>query len=216
VAHSIAGAFKPNRNNNLCTPRILVECLKPYFQEWKKRAYLIEGYESVIDSDTGKQCNNIVSVIKREPIVWCPFDKEYSEYVLFFKELECNVIYSHIDYGQDFFTYVPSGDYDIIISNPPFSRKLDVFKRCNELGKPWVMLTNVMSLNYMEIGNYFADNPIQMLIPDKRVSFDGNPSSFCSGYVCKGFLERDLEFCHLPHCNSGKDFVPSRMLNQGT
>jgi hypothetical protein len=23
---------------------------------------------------------------------------------------------------------------------------------------------------------------------------------------------RDLEFCHLPHCNSGKDFVPSRML----
>ena len=195
MAHSIAGAFKPNRNDNLCTPRILVECLKPYFEDHLARHY-ISFYKDIT--------------------VWCPFDKEYSEYVLFFKELGCNVIYSHIDYGQDFFTYEPKEDYDIIISNPPFSRKLDVFKRCNELGKPWVMLTNVMSLNYMEIGNYFADNPVQMLIPDKRVSFDGNPSSFCSGYVCKGFLERDLEFCHLSHCNSGKDFVPSRMLNRGT
>ena len=126
------------------------------------------------------------------------------------------MISSHIDNGQDFFTYEPEEDYDIIISNEPFSRKLDVFKRCNELGKPWVMLTNVMSLNYMEIGNYFADNPVQMLIPDKRISFDGNASSFCSGYFCKDFLTRDLEFCHLPHCNSGKDFVPSRMINQGT
>lgn len=42
--------------------------------------------------------------------------------------------------------------------------------------------------------------------------YKGNPSSFCSGYFCKDFLTRDLEFCHLPHCNSGKDFIPSRML----
>lgn len=213
MAHSIAGAFKPNRNDNLCTPKILVECLKPYFQEWERSKYV--------------RPHRVFS--PNRPTIWCPFDKETSEYVYFFRELGCGVICSHIDDDQDFLgvesddpvkcvtPYVPSGDYDIIISNPPFSRKLDVFKRCNELCKPWVMLTNVMSLNYMEIGNYFADNPIQMLIPDKRVSFDGNPSSFCSGYVCKDFLiDRDLEFCHLPHCNSGKDFVPSRMLNQGT
>jgi len=146
--------------------------------------------------------------------VWCPFDKENSEYVIFFKELGCNVIYSHIDYGQNFFEYEPEENYDIIVSNPPFSRKLDVFKRCNELGKPWVMLSNIMCINYMEIGNYFADNPVQMLIPDKRVSFDGNPSSFCSGYFCRNFLRGDLKFCHLPHCNSGKDFVPSRMMEE--
>ena len=207
MAHSIAGAFKPNRNDNLCTPRILVECLKPYFEDWMKQndhtgMYFLRGFEGPVE-------------VKRDPsqfTIWCPFDKETSEYVIFFKELGCRVIYSHIDYGQDFFTYEPEEPYDIIISNEPFSRKLDVFKRCNELGKPWVMLCNVMVLNYMICGNYFADNPIQMLIPDKRCSFDGNPSSFCSGYICKDFLSRDLEFCHLPHCNSGKDFIPSRML----
>lgn len=193
MSKSICKAFKPNRNDNLCTPRILVECLGSYV-----RPFLVRN----------GGCNY------SDITVWCPFDKENSEYVIFFKELGCNVIYSHIDYGQNFFEYEPEENYDIIVSNPPFSRKLDVFKRCNELGKPWVMLSNIMCLNYMEIGNYFADNPVQLLIPDKRVSFDGNPSSFCSGYFCKSFLGGDLEFCHLPHCNSGKDFVPSRMMGE--
>ena len=207
MAHSIAGAFKPNRNDNLCTPRILVECLKPYFDEWVEREV---DYSSVFEKPRGY----LDAPRYGKVTVWCPFDLDTSEFCIFFRELGCKVISSHIDNGQDFFTYEPEEDYDIIISNEPFSRKLDVFKRCNELGKPWVMLTNVMSLNYMEIGNYFADNPVQMLIPDKRVSFDGNPSSFCSGYFCKDFLTRDLEFCHLPHCNSGKDFVPSRMIGE--
>lgn len=69
-----------------------------------------------------------------------------------------------------------------------------------------------MQINYMEIGNYFADNPIQMIVPDKRVSFDGNPSSFCSGYFCKDFLlYSNLEFVHVKNCNMGKEFIPSRM-----
>lgn len=31
--------------------------------------------------------------------IWCPFDKEESEYVKIFKEEGYNVIYSHIDNG---------------------------------------------------------------------------------------------------------------------
>lgn len=208
MAHSIAGAFKPNRNDCLCTPRILVECLKPYFDDWVEKEF---DYHTVFDPPKG-----YLDIPYDKVTIWCPFDLESSEYVTFFRELGCKVIYSHIDNGQDFFEYEPEEDYDIICSNPPFSRKLDVFKRCNELGKPWVLLSNSMCINYMEIGNYFADNPVQMLGFDKRVSFDGNPSSFMSAYFCKDFLKRDLEFCHLPHCNSGKNFIPSRMINQGT
>ena len=198
MSKSICKAYKANRNDELYTPRILVECLKPYFENWVERKL-----NHCICCDGPISYNKIT--------IWCPFDKETSEFVLYFKELGCKVIYSHIDYGQDFFEYEPEENYDILISNPPFSRKLDVFKKCNDLEKPWVMLSNIMCLNYMEIGNYFADSPVQLLIPDKRVSFDGNPSSFCSGYFCKDFLPSSLEFCHLPHCNSGKDFIPSRM-----
>ena len=187
MAKSIAGAFKAFKTDELYTPKILVEAITPYFEKWLET--------------TGKE----------EITVWCPFDMENSEFVHFFNQFEdVNVIYSHFANNLDFFSYEP--DYwDIAISNPPFSRKLDVFKRLNELGKPWVMLSNIMCLNYMEIGKYFADNPVQLLIPDKRISFDGNPSSFCSGYFCKDFLPSDLLFCHLEHCNSGKNYEESRM-----
>lgn len=205
MSTSIAGAFTKNKSDELYTPKILVECLKPYFKQWIKR-HSGTGMYFLHRMDGSTEVKKDIS----EFTVWCPFDLELSEFVFFFKELGCKVVYSHIDTGQDFFNYEPDS-YDIIISNPPFSRKLDVFKRCNELDKPWVMLSNIMCLNYMEIGNYFADNPVQMLIPDKRVSFDGNPSSFCSGYFCKDFLSSNLEFCHLSHCNSGRNFVPSRM-----
>lgn len=205
MAHSIHGAFKPNRNDNLCTPRILVECLKPYFLRWIRHKFGHDNNTAIIPTTEAL----------RMTTVWCPTDKESSEFVLFFKRLGCKVIYSHIDFEQDFLIYEPEEEYDIICTNPPFSLKEAFFRRCNELGKPWILLSNVMSLNYMCIGNYFADNPVQMLIPDKRISFDGNPSSFCSGYFCKDFLiDRDLEFCHLPHCNSGKDFVPSQMIGE--
>jgi methylase of polypeptide subunit release factors len=112
--------------------------------------------------------------------------------------------------GQDFFEYQPSM-FDLVISNPPFSRKLDVYKRLNQLKRPWAMIGNIFQLNYMEIGNYFADNSCQLIIPDKRISFDGNPSSFCSGYFCKDFLLNDLNFIHTKNCNSGNNFIPSRM-----
>ena len=163
MAHSIAGAFKPNRNDNLKTPRILVECLKPYFERWVERNnhtghYFLRGMLGPTEA------RRDIS----EFTVYCPFDLETSEYVIFFKELGYKVIYSHIDLGQDFFEYEPDEPYDIIISNPPFSRKLDVFKRCNELGKPWVMLCNVMALNYMVLGKYFAGGMWNKLYKRKR------------------------------------------------
>ena len=66
---------------------------------------------------------------------------------------------------------------------------------------------NIMCLNYQEIGNLFqfVGKQIQFIIPDKKVSFDGNTSSFCSGYVCYDFIDR-TEFVHLPHNNTGNNF----------
>jgi hypothetical protein len=179
------------KNDELYTPEILVKALSSYFEIWK---------------------DNFIKTNKRNPIIWCPFDTKDSEFVLFFKNvLNIEVVYSHINEGKDFFKYEPS-QWDIAISNPPFSQKLDVFKRLDNFGKPWVMLTNIMCLNYMEIGHYFFENPgIQMIIPDKRVSFNGNPSSFCSAYFCRNFLNNQLEFVNLQNCNSGKDFKPSKM-----
>lgn len=194
MANSINAAFTKSKTDELYTPKILTDIIWPYFNgfvyEFRKKH-------------------------NRSPIILMPFDTKNSEFVLSFYERYGKDLYElkfgHISTGQDFFTY-DYGDYDIVISNPPFSRKLDIFKKLIELDKSFALICNVMCLNYMEIGNYFADHKgLQLIIPDKRISFNGNPSSFNSAYFCYNFTKKDLQFCHLPHCNSGKNYTPSRM-----
>ena len=76
-----------------------------------------------------------------------------------------------------------------------------------DLKKPFVLLMNMMAINYQNISNLFQFvNPdIQFIIPDKKVRFDGNTSSFSSGYVCYKFIDH-TEFVHLLHNNVGNNF----------
>jgi hypothetical protein len=196
-----------NKNDELYTPPVLVDVIVPFLLDWYKHTCIKEGvkpfkYDYILDPKTVKEYR---------PIIWCPFDTEDSEFVIRFKELGFDVVYSHIDTGQDFFEYEPE-NWDIAISNCPFSCKLAVFQRLNKLGKPWIMAMNMMAINYSEIGNYFADNPVALIIPDKKISFDGNTSSFCTGYVTRWFLpDETVKFVHVPHNNTGVNFTPSRM-----
>lgn len=202
---SICNAFTKEKTDELYTPKILVEVLTPYIDTW------ILNFKNL-----RKAVNEILKpeyIKSLKPIIWLPFDLQQSEFVHYFKtRTDCDIVTSHIDEGKDFFEYEPD-NWDIAISNPPFSRKLDVFKRLNSFNKPWAMVMNLMALNYQEVGNYFADNPIQLLIPDKKISFNGNQSSFNSCYVCKNFLDKDLQFVHVENNNTGKFFIPSRMYN---
>lgn len=135
----------------------------------------------------------------KNPIIWCPFDKETSQYVKIFKEAGYKVIYSHIDDGKNFFEYEPN-HYDIIISNPPFSFKDEVLKRLYVLNKPYAILLPLPSLQGQKRFKYLKDT--QALIFDKRINFWKNEKqteiikgvSFASIYVCKDFLTKDLIF----------------------
>lgn len=132
--------------------------------------------------------------------IWCPFDLKDSEYVIEFERAGFNVIYSHIDYGQNFFYYEPSEPYDVIISNPPFSIKDDVLKRLNDLNKPFAMLFPLPTLQGQKRFEYLKN--CQALIFDKRINFFKDKEtkeilkgvSFASIYICKDFLPKDLIF----------------------
>lgn len=152
----------------------------------------------------------IVPYIKPGSTIWCPFDTAESEFVTCFQDNGFKVIYSHIWEGKDFFKYEP-GEYDYIISNPPFSRKLAVFSRLYKLDKPFAMICGLPILNYQEVGDFFMDKSLQLLIVNKKVSFDGRAASFNSSYFCKDMLPKDLMFTSLAHNNAGKYFQPSGM-----
>mgnify|MGYP003678714821 CR=1 FL=1 len=148
--------------------------------------------------------------------IWCPFDTENSEFVLGLRDAGFNVIHSHIWNGEDFFEYEPDEDYDYIVSNPPFTMKLKVFERLYDLGKPFAMVMGLPILNYQEVGAFFHRHQgegknLQLLIVDKKVSFDGNTASFNNSFFCWGVLGQDIVFHHLEHNNSRKHYIPSRM-----
>ena len=82
----------------------------------------------------------------KDKIIWCPFDREDSQFVRVLRENGFNTICSHIDYGQDFFEYEPE-HWDVIISNPPYTNKRRYWERCLDLGKPFALLLPVNILS---------------------------------------------------------------------
>ncbi len=145
----------------------------------------------------------LIQFIPQGSTIWCPFDDESSQYVKIFLQNNFKVIFSHIDNGQNFFYYTPKQEYDIIISNPPFSCKDDVLKRISELNKPYALLLPLPTLQGQKRFPYLQNT--QALIFDKRINFykdkeqtkRATGAAFASIYICKDFLPKDLIFKEL-------------------
>ena len=84
-------------------------------------------------------------------------------------------------------------------------------KRLYKIDKPFAIILGLPILNYQEVGNFFLDKELQLLIVDKKVSFNGNTASFNNSYFCYKMLPKDIMFEHLTHNNSNINFVESRM-----
>lgn len=131
--------------------------------------------------------------------IWCPFDTSESEFVKILSTAGHRVVASHIDEGKNFFFYEPE-NYDIIISNPPFSIKDDILKRLKELNKPFAILYPLPAIQGKRRYEYIKD--CQLLVFDKRINFYTDKErkvlqkgvAFATVYLCKNFLPKDLIF----------------------
>ena len=133
-------------------------------------------------------------------IIWeCTAIKE-SKIVKVLRNAEYDVVTSHIEDGQDFFKYQPE-NYDMIITNPPYSLKDKFLKRAYDLKKPFMFLLPLTTLEGIERGKMFDKNGIQMLIPNKRFNFKPEKKSgawFQTSWFCFGCeLSSDLNFVSL-------------------
>lgn len=142
----------------------------------------------------------IIKHIKPGSTIWCPFDKEESNFVKIFRENGFNVIHGHIETGQDFFFEItPECDY--IISNPPYSLKKEVFEKLINSGVPYAMLINFQGIfDHKERFTMFKENRTEMLRLSPRVNYiklgdvgsSGVP--FQGGYLCSGIFKDQLNF----------------------
>ena len=133
--------------------------------------------------------------------IWCPFDTEESLIVKAFKDTGFKVSATHIQNGNDFFMTEPQGE--IIISNPPYSLKGEVFQRLFDIGLPFAMLVGVVGLfESQKRFNMFKENDFEIMWMNKRIAYfksytERKPSlnpPFSSIWLTKGILPKGNVF----------------------
>ena len=138
----------------------------------------------------------ILKYIPKDAVVWCPFDTSQSQFV---KQIEQQneVIYSHIGTGRDFFVYEPY-EWDVMVSNPPFTNKRKYFERALSFNKPFALIMTNTWLNDSAPAKLFKDRDLQLLMFDKRMKFispDGRNNdkiTFSSSYYCWNMLPKQI------------------------
>lgn len=140
----------------------------------------------------------IIKYLPMDKIIWLPFDDEWSAFNQLLTEMGYKVVRSSINDGQDFFTYEPA-DWDIIVSNPPFSKKDAVLKRLYQFNKPFAVLLPTNSLQGKKRYQLFKQG-IQLLSFDGRIGYHteddfsspAKSSPFSSSYFCRDILPKDI------------------------
>lgn len=142
----------------------------------------------------------LLEFLPKNKTIWCPFDEEWSAFVQTFRKNGNKVICSHIFDNKDFFEYEPK-EYDLIISNPPFSKKDKIIKRLYELNKPFAILLPIQSLQSNSRYEYWKQG-VELLCFNDRIGYHTNGNfehtaegnHFASAYFCRNFLPEKLMF----------------------
>lgn len=136
--------------------------------------------------------------------IWCPFDKVHSEFVKILQNEGYDVVYGHIDTGQDFFEQNLPSDVECVVSNPPFSKRDAIFKRLYDLKVPFALIMNSNGLfDSKSRFDLFSQNNFELLIPKGRMKFfdenmiSRNSPNFQSVYVCHGILDNQIVFTNM-------------------
>lgn len=122
----------------------------------------------------------IIKYIKKGSTIWCPFDKDDSNFVKELRSSGFKVISSHIDNGEDFYNYEPK-DWDCIISNPPFcyDEKTEVLTL-----EGWKFLPNVTKKDKIMSLNVFTKDVCYVDILDiTKQRYKGDMYAVNSKYI---------------------------------
>ena len=167
--------YRNEGGNEQYTPYYAVELIIPYIQHFKDK------------------------------IIWCPCDKDESEFVKVLRENGFTVVNSHIDYGQDFFKYEPE-KFDVILTNPPYENKRAFIERAESFNKPYAFLLPATIINDSILNDIYGDmSEMTCLIPDKRIRFFNNAKgevgtqpTFKAAYIGRNFFTKQIIGVKIP------------------
>lgn len=127
----------------------------------------------------------LIKYLPKNKIIWECTDFGESNITKCLKEYGYKVISTHIK-NFNFLIDEPNFEYDIIITNPPYSLKDEFIERCYNLKKPFCLLLPITSLEGIKRGKMFHTNGIELLIFDSRISYLNNKNHV--GLIHHGFV----------------------------
>lgn len=198
---------------------------------------LNKGYLTCNTTATGDEVltplyavNPIIKYLREKQYhtIWCPFDREHSQYVEALKEYGFDVIYN----TGDFFSHEYRFNCDCIVSNPPFSKKDKILEKLYKWHIPFALLLPQNTLQSKFRTDFFIKNGLEYLGFDSRICFytrskDANGNSrwtsedlkhiktanhFASGYFCHNVLPEKLifeklELVDMPYCDDCEEMT---------
>lgn len=105
----------------------------------------------------------IKDIIPKDKVIWEAFygDGRSGQYL---RELGFEVIHEPID----FFT---NNIGDIVVSNPPFSKKREVLERLCSLNKPFILIMPLSTIAPIYMRELFKDRDLKIIMPKKRINY---------------------------------------------
>lgn len=139
----------------------------------------------------------ILKYIPKDSIIWECCDFGESEITKTLREHNYKVLTS--GKKENFFEYEPKEDYDIIITNPPYSLKDEFLERCYKLNKPFMLLLPITALEGVKRHKLYKRHGLEVIVFDKRVNFLDNKKSnwFNTSWFCYKILKNKLVFENL-------------------
>ncbi len=166
---------------------------KPKFDDIYTPAYAIKPLLKYIPKEIEKQYG--YNYEYRKPIIWECTDYGSSNITKVLKENGYEVISTHKD-NFNFLTDNADFNFDMIITNPPYSLKDEFLKKCYEYNKPFCLLLPITALEGKTRGELFREKDIQVIVFDGRVEYLNNKKGnwFNTSWFCWKVLPKQLIF----------------------
>ena len=137
----------------------------------------------------------ILKYLDKDKIYWECTDFGESNITKVLKENGFKV--KHTDKNEiDFLKDSPDFEFDVIITNPPYSLKNEFLKKCYEYNKPFVLLLPLTALEGKERGKLYREQGIEVIVLDKRINFMKEKKNvwFNTSWFCRGICSKPLNF----------------------
>lgn len=142
-----------------------------------------------------KYLYNLSDKIGKPLKVWECTDYGDSNITHLLNYYDFEVVSTHIN-NFNFLTDTPSFDFDVIITNPPYSLKDEFLVKCYEYNKPFALLLPITALEGKKRNQLFNKYGIDLLVFDKRINYMNNKKGcwFNTSWFCYKILPKQLIF----------------------